>query len=452
MSFRAMKAALLACGGMGVLLAATADANAGGFAIREQSAYGQGSSFAGIAAGGDLSSMFWNPAVLTQFPGTQSSVSFTGIFPYSEHTVGAGSTLGALGGVDNSAAQAFVPGSYMSMQLNPDLWLGLSFNAPFGLSVQFPDVWAGRNYAGATTLSTYNATPTIAYRVNNWLSVGVGVQIEYAKADFATGLPINGLGMTGLSALGNEMDIYGDGWGFGFTAGLTVTPTPTTTIGLGYRSQINQKISGTMQLPSGPAFAAASGSTPGSVSTTLNLPDVVTLSLRQRLDPRWTLLGTVEWSNWSRIGTSTVEQSSGAPATIVGIPVTLPFQYQDGWFFALGGEYQWTEHATLRAGVGYEISPITDDVRTPRLPDDDRFWVSGGISYELMKGMSLHAAYSHIFVRDTPITVGPGNPWYNPAVPIVYIGSTDSHIDIISVGLSVRFDAPGSPLVSPFSK
>jgi len=438
-----MRAVLLACCGV-AFVAATGAANAGGFAIREQSAYGQGSSFAGIAAGGDLSSMFWNPAVLTQFPGTQSSMTFTGILPYAEHSVGAGSTLSPpLGGAGNSAALAFVPGSYMSMQLNPDLWLGLSFNAPFGLSVQFPDAWAGRNYAGATTLNTYNAVPTIAYRVNNWLSIGVGVQIEYARADLATGL---------ATGLGNETDIYGNGWGFGFTAGLTVTPTPTTTIGLGYRSQINQKISGTMQLPPGPPFTPAFGSTPGDVSTTLNLPDVVTLSLRQRLDPRWTLLGTVEWSNWSRIGTSTIEQSSGAPATIIGLPVTLPFQYQDGWFFALGGEYQWTEHATLRAGVGYEISPITDDVRTPRLPDNDRFWVSGGMTYEVMKGMSLHAAYSHIFVRDTSIAVGPGNPWYNPLVPIVYNGNTEPHIDIISVGLSIRFDAPGSPLVSPFSK
>ncbi|MQA67450.1 MAG: transporter, partial [Alphaproteobacteria bacterium] len=45
------------------------EALAGGFAIREQSVYGQGASFAGIAAGGALSGMFWNPAVMTQFAG-----------------------------------------------------------------------------------------------------------------------------------------------------------------------------------------------------------------------------------------------------------------------------------------------------------------------------------------------------------------------------------------------
>ena len=39
-------------------------AHAAAFAVRTQSAYGQGTSFAGIAAGGSLSSMFWNPANL----------------------------------------------------------------------------------------------------------------------------------------------------------------------------------------------------------------------------------------------------------------------------------------------------------------------------------------------------------------------------------------------------
>ena len=72
MSYRGVKSLLLACSGVGALLAATVDANAGGFALREQSAYGQGSSFAGVAAGGSLSSMFWNPATMTQVPGIQS--------------------------------------------------------------------------------------------------------------------------------------------------------------------------------------------------------------------------------------------------------------------------------------------------------------------------------------------------------------------------------------------
>ena len=83
MSFRGMKAVLLACGGLVALIAVTGAANAGGFAIREQSAWGQGASFAGVAAGGSSSAMFWNPATMTQMPGLQSNSVLSGIMPYA---------------------------------------------------------------------------------------------------------------------------------------------------------------------------------------------------------------------------------------------------------------------------------------------------------------------------------------------------------------------------------
>ena len=83
MSRRRIKSVALGCVSLGVLLVATAGANAGGFAIREQSAYGQGSSFAGVAAGGALSSMFWNPATMTQFNGKTIERDLTRHYPAS---------------------------------------------------------------------------------------------------------------------------------------------------------------------------------------------------------------------------------------------------------------------------------------------------------------------------------------------------------------------------------
>ena len=433
MSFRGLKAVLLACGGVGALIAATADANAGGFAIREQSAYGQGSSFAGIAAGGSLSSPFWNPATLTQVQGLQSESVLTGIMPNSTNTPGAGSTLGALGGTSNIAKDALVPAGYYSWQFRPDMWLGLAVTSPFGLSVTFPDMWAGRDYgANGTSLTTYNATPSFAWRISDMISVGLGVQIQYGDAKLNKGLPFVGAF--------SDFNLEGTGWGYGFTAGVTVTPTPTTTIGLGYRSAVNQKINGTMTVV-GPLAAV---STNGSASTTLDLPDVVSLGLKQRVGPQWTLLGTVEWTNWSRIGTSAVAQGSGAPATINGTAVTLPFQFEDGWFFSAGAEYQWNDRLTVRAGAAYEKSPITDQVRIPILPDNDRYWLSFGGTYKLTPKITLDAAYSHIFVKDTSvnITATSGNPWYDGTA---YVGSVDSHIDIVSVAMHYRWDEPAAP-------
>jgi long-chain fatty acid transport protein len=421
---------------LGLLMVATAQASAGALSVREQSSYGQGESFAGIAAGGSLSSLFWNPATMTQAPGKALEVTTAWLIPFASHDALLGSTLlpFGFGGAPNAGEQSLVPSAYLSSQLNPNLWVGLSVNAPFGLSVSLPRVWAGRDYGAQDShLRTYNLTPSFAYRFSDWLSIGAGVQIQYADAALGTGrtgflqpplggpipLPLNG-------------SLSGYGWGFGFTAGLTLTPTPTTTIGVGYRSAINQDINGALGLGGLPPPAPLVST---SASTTVNLPDMVSLGIRQRVDARWIVMGTVEWTNWSRIGNANVFTPSGALAE------TLPFQFKDGWFFSVGAEYQWSERLAVRAGVGYEISPVTDQVRIPVLPDNDRIWLSAGFSWALMKDLYVDVAYSHLFIRDTSIniTAASGNPWFDG---ISYVGDVNAHVDILSLGLKYRWGGP----------
>src|SRR5262249_13178218 len=136
-------------------------------------------------------------------------------------------------------------------------------------------------------------------------------------------------------------------------------------------------------------------STPGSANTTIRLPDVVSAGIRQRVTDAFTVMGTVEWSNWSRIGTSVVNQPSGAPALVATTPVTLPFQYRDGWYVASGGEYQWNPRLTLRAGIAFESSPVTDQVRTPIVPDADRLHIAAGLSYAVSQRLTADLAYTH---------------------------------------------------------
>jgi long-chain fatty acid transport protein len=461
MSFRHVKSILLAFSGAAALLGATLDANAGGLEVREQSAYGQGSSYAGVAAGGSLSSMFWNPATLTQMPGLNSESSLTGIIPYTANTA-TGGTLAPLGSSGNVAHSALVPSSYYSWQFNQKLWLGLSVNAPFGLSETLPDNWAGRIFAaGGESLETYNFTPTAAYKINDLLSVGLGMQIQYATAAFTQGLPgiPVGFGGPGGPGLTQQAGLSGAGYGFGFTAGVTLTPTPLTSIGLGYRSGINQKINGTLVLPPGGAVPPAAlfsppFSTPGSVNTMFKIPDIVSLGVRQKLTSQWTVMGTVEWTNWSRAGTSPVLQPNGAPALVVGTASVIPFQYKDGWFFSAGAEYQWDPKLALRAGVGYEISPVTDTVRGPAIPDANRTWLSVGASYKYNAKMSFDFAYSHVFVKTAPINISdPSNPFFAIGGGTTYTGSVDSRIDIISVAMKYRWDDPApEPVKQRYAK
>lgn len=437
---QSIRTILLASSAIATLALASATAQAGGFALREQSAAGQGASFAGIAAGGALSSMFWNPATITQFSGKTFEAGVTGIFPsaahsYSASTLAGAPVIGALyrGDLGNSGDQAIVPNVYGSWQLSPDLWLGLSVNAPFGLGVSFPTTWAGAAYAQQSSIRTYNTSPTIAYKFNDWLSVAAGVQVQYMQVQY--GQLVGAFPAT-------TAQIGGAGFGYGFTLGATITPTPTTQIGIGYRSAINQKINGNMTLP------GAVPGTPGSVNTTLNLPDMITVGLRQGIGDRFTLLAGFEWSGWSRIGTANLLQPNGAPALIGAGAVRFPFNYSDGFFYSLGGEYKVDPQLTLRAGIAFEKSPITDVVRTPRLPDNDRMWYSVGASYKpaAFQGLTFDLGYSFIDVKNTPINISAasGNPWFSPALG-TYIGSVSSNIHILSVAMRYQWDADPAP-------
>ena len=101
----------------------------------------------------------------------------------------------------------------------------------------------------------------------------------------------------------------------------------------------------------------------------------------------------------------------------------------------------------MRAGIGYEKSPVTDQVRMPLLPDNDRLWLSVGGSYQWSPKLSFDLAYSHIFVKSTSINISAasGNPWFDG---VTYIGDVSSHVDIISVAMKYRWDTPAAAPVS----
>jgi long-chain fatty acid transport protein len=409
------------------------DASAGGFALRDQSTVGEGDAFAGVAAGGQLSSMFWNPATMTQIQGVGIETATTAIIPNANQQALPGSTLlpFGLGDANNMGSPALLPALYASRQISPNLWLGIAVNSPFGLATTFND-WTGRNYALSSSIHTYNAAPSVAWKVTDWLSVGVGAQVQFARADVHLGLgappPIGpGLGQIGLG---------GSGWGYGMTAGVTITPGPNTTVGIGWRSAIDQKIDGTLGVT--PPGAPAGFGLSGAASTTVNLPDTVSVGLRHRFDDHWTFLATAEWSNWSRIGTSLVSQAT-IPST-----VALPFQFKDGWFYSVGAEYVLNPKYTFRAGLGYEVSPVTDQVRMPILPDSDRVWLSAGMTYKMLPNLSMDLGYTHLFFREAPINIsaGSGNPWFNPASPIAYTGNASTSVNIFSLGVRYQFGVP----------
>jgi long-chain fatty acid transport protein len=408
-----------AVGAIGVI-ASISTAQAGGFAIREQSAHFQGSSFAGNAAGGALSSMFWNPAAAGQFNGFNTESAYSWIIPDSEISATSASTLFGLGASSgNVGNEAIVPSSYLSYQLSPSVVFGFSLNAPFGLSTEPENrVWAGQTQARTSKIETYNAQPVLAYRVNPTLIIAAGLQIEYIEGTLKSA--------SGAAPTSPNFAIKGDDTAIGFTAGILWQPTPSTSVGLGFRSSIDHNLEGTFERVDNPA-------TNSRIEAALETPETITFSLRQELAPRWTGLATVEWANWSRLKSlDVVCTAAGGLCPAAGVtPVSLPLGWHDGWFFALGAEYAYSPQLTLRAGGAYEISPIqAADERPARLPDSDRIWASVGATYKWSERISLDFAYTHIFAEDARIERTDGG--------VLLVASTEGSVDILTVGLKMK--------------
>ncbi|MGO4339102.1 OmpP1/FadL family transporter [Labrys sp. KB_33_2] len=419
----------------GVSLTAS-QAYAGSFALREQSTIGLGQGFAGVAAGsGGLSSMYWNPATMTAIPGWQSQWSVSGIFPQVDITPTTGTTLPGRASFGDIGQDGIIAAGYTSYQVNDRLWIGLATNTPFGLVTKDPYGSPAQTYGRSSKVMSFDINPTIAYKVTDWLSIGLGFQAMYFKTRL-TSAPAPGAS----SAI-----LKGDSWGYGLTAGVMITPMEGTTIGIGYRSAVKQDLDGTLDFPNVPGAPPGSVLPPGryKINADLTLPDQITIGIRQTVTPDLTLSAGFEWTKWSNLGVIPVIGKSSVAA---GQQVTsLPFQYDDGYFASIGAEYSWSPELTLRAGLGYEWSPISDRNRDVRLPDSDRIHASVGLGYKINNKLSVDFAYSHLFAVNGDIKLDPNNTHWNPRVPVRFFGNVDASVDIVSASLTYRWDDPSEP-------
>ena len=403
---------LLATSAAVITLATVSTAQAGGFAIREQSAYGQGMSFAGVAAGGSLSSMFWNPATLSQVMGLEFESAITGIVPISDVLVTTGG--GSPSDEGDIGQDALVPNSYAAYRVNDKVILGVGINGAFGLSTEYRPggLIAGVvGLAGVSDIFSLNVNPNVAYQINDYVTVAAGLQIQYSDVWISPVLTPAGFGL-----------LEGDDISLGFTLGLHVMASENTEIGIGYRSWQDVDLEGT--------FADGAPSSPSIAS--LELPDMVTVGIRHKINDYWRVMAGVEWTNWSRFDNVVVNTG----------PTTLPFDYNDGWYFSAGAEYMWNDQLTLRGGVGWELSPLDNANRTFRLPDDDRLWLSAGASYKANDRYSFDVGYSFLTTFDTqivPVTAG------GPVSNITWGGEADANVHILSAALKVKLGGHSAP-------
>ncbi|AWU93309.1 OmpP1/FadL family transporter [Azospirillum ramasamyi] len=389
-------------------IATASTAFAAGFALKEQSVSGQGTAYAGVTAGGngDASSMYYNPATMGLVSGIEAVQTATGIIVKSKVESASATRARQLGGTAISgnaspgdiAQDAIVPAGYFVYSINDDLKVGLSANGPWGLVTDYGDSWIGRYHGIRSDLRTYNFVPTVSYRINPMITIGGGVQIQYAKAKLSQSSDFGASRLGRPGALDVKSDVTGDDWGWGVSLGALIEPMKGTRIGVGYRSAVKHTLKGNISftgLP--PALAGALPSQ--SANADLITPEIASLGLYHEVNDRWAVMADVQWTNWSRFKELRVNIANPALTSVT------EEHWKDTWYYALGTSYKVTDKLTLRGGIAFDKGAVDVEFRTPRIPEQNRYWVSVGAGYQVTDSLRVDAAYSHVFVPKASVNL-----------------------------------------------
>jgi long-chain fatty acid transport protein len=328
-------------------------------------AAGQGNAFA--AQADDASAIHFNPAGLTQVDGVQSIVGSTFMGGSIKYTSPAGlDTRGDFGG---SIASPPPSHFYLSANLGAlgaatlsPITLGIGLTSPFGSNNRYPVDGPFNTAVTSATLPLIDIKPTIAYKVNNHLSLGVSADIY----TFASFLGEGQVEQKRVGPGGASVELNGTGTGAGATVSLLYTPLrngdgkPLASIGLVYRTQAVVPLSGSLLV---------NGAKAADASANLVLPQIYTGAIAiwpvRTNEREWKLELDVEYVGWKSNRDLDVHLSSG------GV-IPQPQQWKSVWVVAIGTEYKWLNPEWLphwdvawRSGYTRTEDPVPDTTFNP---------------------------------------------------------------------------------------
>jgi long-chain fatty acid transport protein len=439
-------------------------AMASGYKLNEQGAAGAGNAYAGRGAVvEDATVVFYNSAGMVKLKRPEltvgaSYIDATGRFDLDSYKNGAGEEYGSLnlnpysdGGDFLSAAT--IPYAYFAMPINEKFAAGFGIFAPFGTNTDYSDDFVGGSFADETQLTSIEFQPAVAYRLNDQVSLGFGLDITYMQGLLSKQLdlvpynkmiegsnggsgPADFTGTTGASGtysnykvFENHYEVSGDDWQLGYNLSMMWDINPDITLGMAYRSEMKFKLKGDSEfkqdkgvvglkdLGSG-SYAIApvdglggEGLVPKQGSEVpITTPQSLTVSYAQQLTSKLQLVAGATWTQWSvfkDFDVKSTESSQGMIERLSDLEAGYIGHIEENWHdtvaVAIGANYQLNDDWLLRAGYANDQSPVSNSYRTARVPDNDREWLSVGFNYRINQDLDVDFALSYLFFEDTEV-------------------------------------------------
>ena len=473
--------------GAAVLSLSAGQAFGAAFGLQTQNASALGHAYAGgAAAAEDVSTIFYNPAGLVRLQSTQFVVSANVVCPSikfhdsgSQHA--ALQPLGSTGG--DAGSCEVLPNMYLGIPFTDKWSFGIGVNVPFGLMTEYDSDWLGRFQGVKSKIETVNINPVLSWEPTPHLTVGGGVSWQRVKATLTQKLNYAGLfatqGVPGLIAAGllppanapiligsaagleSNADISGNDSSWGWNIGVLWQANDQTRFGAAYRSKIKFDVSGSanftnptsaslgaLPTPLAPLGALAvagvngvicggslaSPPNPGSgcsqnVSLSVKVPDTANVSVFHQFNNKWDLMADLQWVGWSSIQNLTVLRSTG------DVLENIPENFRNTWRISGGANYRYSDQWIFRGGLAYDQTPVRNELRGPRLPDNNRTWFALGVQYKFSPSLSLDVAYAYEYMSDPSINNNAGSTASNGLIS----GSYKTGVNI--VGLQLTYTA-----------
>ncbi len=429
---------------------------ASGFQILEQSTSRLGTAYAGTASiADDPSTAFFNPAGMSRLEDAEMAAAghVLGLdagFQDQSSRAAAGTPLQQpLTGPEGVTEEpAFAGGVYLVQPITERWTLGFGMNAPFGLVSEYDTDTRVRYHATKSELTLLNINPSLAFAVNDQLSLGIGLSYQQADVELdnsvdsfaacaGAGGPVPVCATThggpANAAADSQSSIDGDDDALVADLSLHWQPNRRTALGVIWRQGGDFELAGDAEFSLSESCAAdafcsgALQSLQGPVRARAELPDTVTVSVSRQVMDRWEVHGDLAWTEWSSLQRmAIVNQDSGAEVS------ALELHYDDTLRAAAGASFQASDRLAWRFGIALDEAPQVDpQFVTPRIPDADRLWASAGFNYRFGGNASVDMGYAHLFIDDAGIdSLEQGNR---------LTGQFDNAVDIVGLQFNWRY-------------
>ena len=406
-------------------LVASSEAQAAAFMVRENSAESVATVYAGNGSrADDVATVFNNPAGMTRLEGSQVEGGTVVLFP-SIHFSGGASVLGtALPGDNggNGGERGVIPHLYGKFDVSERLKFGIAVTVPFGNSINYDSTpaWSGRYVGIKTAALAADINPNIAYKLSDSVSIGAGISAQYFKLDVSAAIPqFLIIGPTAPDAI---YRFRAHDWSYGFNLGLLADLDPTTRVGLTYRSKIDHRVKGTLNF-TGALFPIASGPATADAS----LPATWGASITHDYNPNFSISSDVQFTQWSTFDQVIVQSLNG--------PFPFIEKYKDSWMVSLGGVYRFDAGWTLRGGLGWDQTPVSDAFRGVGVPDSNRYMLGVGVGYRFSDSTSLDGGFAH-YISTEHASMNTSLSNTDPFTHVVKLqGKYSNHLDYVALTL-----------------